>query len=252
MLLPRAVMLQARAATPANVQPPEEKKSSIKKRKAESAQATQGRDSAELAKSLSETAVKEVPVKAKKQKKVTAAAAEAVPVTLAGTPKDKTEEEAVKPKKKKSKKAATASEAAGSLPPAAVVVPAVVVSPDVVVLPAASIQAAASSRADTDGAAQLQSMEGVMSGHASGKVPTGARAFKRVNDEEWLGKKGAWDNSYEAKFGNSGYGAKASQTLLQVRGKDFRHEKTKKKRGSYKGGIIDNNVNSFKFESDDE
>ncbi len=40
--------------------------------------------------------------------------------------------------------------------------------------------------------------------------------------------------------------------MLQVRGKDFRHEKTKKKRGSYKGGIIDNNVNSFKFESDDE
>ena len=40
--------------------------------------------------------------------------------------------------------------------------------------------------------------------------------------------------------------------LTQVRGKDFRHEKTKKKRGSYKGGLIDNNVNSFKFESDDE
>lgn len=39
---------------------------------------------------------------------------------------------------------------------------------------------------------------------------------------------------------------------IQVRGKDFRHEKTKKKRGSYKGGLIDNNVNSFKFESDDE
>lgn len=40
--------------------------------------------------------------------------------------------------------------------------------------------------------------------------------------------------------------------MSQVRGKDFRHEKTKKKRGSYKGGLIDNNVNSFKFESDDE
>lgn len=39
---------------------------------------------------------------------------------------------------------------------------------------------------------------------------------------------------------------------MQVRGKDFRHEKTKKKRGSYKGGLIDNAVNSFKFESDDE
>lgn len=38
----------------------------------------------------------------------------------------------------------------------------------------------------------------------------------------------------------------------QVRGKDFRHEKTKKKRGTYRGGAIDNAVNSFKFESDDE
>jgi len=40
---------------------------------------------------------------------------------------------------------------------------------------------------------------------------------------------------------------------LQVRGKDFRHEKTKKKRGSYKGGAIDTvAVCSYKFESDDE
>jgi hypothetical protein len=38
----------------------------------------------------------------------------------------------------------------------------------------------------------------------------------------------------------------------QVRGKDFRHEKTKKKRGSYKGGLIDHAINSFKFDSDDE
>ena len=111
----------------------------------------------------------------------------------------------------KSKKAAAASEAAGSLPPPPVVVPAVMLSPDVVILPAASLQAAASSQADANGAA-----EGAVPGSASGRGSTGARAFKRVNDEEWLGKKGAWDNSYEAKFGNSGYGAKASQTLLQV------------------------------------
>ncbi len=39
---------------------------------------------------------------------------------------------------------------------------------------------------------------------------------------------------------------------VQVRGKDFRHEKTKKKRGSYRGGAIDHSVNSFKFESDGE
>lgn len=97
--------------------------------------------------------------------------------------------------------------------PAGVVVPAVMVSPDVVVLPAASVEAAsASKQAESGGNAQQA---------GSGKAivvkgPTGARAFKRVNDEEWLGKKGAWNNSYEAKFGNSGWGAKASQTLLQV------------------------------------
>lgn len=40
---------------------------------------------------------------------------------------------------------------------------------------------------------------------------------------------------------------------VQVRGKDFRHEKTKKKRGSYKGGQIDTDARcSYKFESDDE
>jgi hypothetical protein len=43
-----------------------------------------------------------------------------------------------------------------------------------------------------------------------------------------------------------------NRVSTQVRGKDFRHEKTKKKRGSYRGGLIDNAINSFKFESDDE
>ena len=49
-------------------------------------------------------------------------------------------------------------------------------------------------------------------------------------------------------FGSDGYGAKASATLMQVRGKDFRHEKTKKKRGSYTGGEITLGSNSFKYE----
>ena len=54
-------------------------------------------------------------------------------------------------------------------------------------------------------------------------------------------------------FGEAGYGSRRSRVLGQVRGKDFRHEKTKKKRGSYRGGIIDHaTVNSFKFDSDDE
>ena len=125
------------------------------------------------------------------------------------------------PHVQKSKKAAAApggSEAQAPAPAAApVVVPAVLVSPDVVVLPAASLQAAASTQAAANGSAQSDK------GGSAVKGPTGARAFKRVNDEEWLGKKGAWDNSYEAKFGSSGYGAKASQTLLQVTKQHMSH-----------------------------
>ena len=75
-----------------------------------------------------------------------------------------------------------------------------------------------------------------------------AKAFQRVDVSKWMGKKGSHDNSYEAAFGNDGWGARASAVLRTVRGKDFRHEKTKKKRGSYRGGIIDvHGVNSIKF-----
>ena len=56
----------------------------------------------------------------------------------------------------------------------------------------------------------------------------------------------------EGTFGVAGYGAKASSVLLQVRGKDFRHEKTKKKRGAYRGGEITFESNSFKYDDDDE
>ena len=76
--------------------------------------------------------------------------------------------------------------------------------------------------------------------------------FQRVDVEKWMGKKGAHNNSYEAAFGDKGWGYKANQTLMQVRGKDFRHEKTKKKRGGYKGGAIDANASlSVKFTYDD-
>ena len=62
------------------------------------------------------------------------------------------------------------------------------------------------------------------------------------------------DNSYEARFGEGGYGAKANSVLAKVRGKDFRHEKTKRKRGTYRGGTIDTSSGtSFRFpDSDDE
>ena len=59
------------------------------------------------------------------------------------------------------------------------------------------------------------------------------------------------DNSYEARFGEDGYGAKANAKLRLVRGKDFRHEKTKRKRGTYRGGTIDTSGGkSFKFNLD--
>jgi len=82
---------------------------------------------------------------------------------------------------------------------------------------------------------------------------TAAKAFQRVKADDWIGKKGSWDNSYEGTFGQAGWGFKAQQILGKVRGKDFRHEKTKKKRGSYRGGLIDSNaVSSYKFDSDDD
>jgi hypothetical protein len=56
------------------------------------------------------------------------------------------------------------------------------------------------------------------------------------------------DNTYKAAFGDDGWGARNSDALLTVRGKDFRHEKTKKKRGNgYKGLIEMNAVKSIKL-----
>lgn len=44
------------------------------------------------------------------------------------------------------------------------------------------------------------------------------------------------------------WGERANQDLKHTRGKQFKHEKTKKKRGSYRGGAIDMGVNSIRFE----
>jgi hypothetical protein len=48
------------------------------------------------------------------------------------------------------------------------------------------------------------------------------------------------------------WGEKAYHDLKKVKGKGFRHEKTKKKRGSYRGGEISLAVNSIKFDDYDE
>ncbi|KAM0854558.1 hypothetical protein ACQ4PT_050371 [Festuca glaucescens] len=80
-------------------------------------------------------------------------------------------------------------------------------------------------------------------------------AFQRVKlDDVKFADERLQDNSYWAKGGaDSGYGAKAQEILGQVRGRGFRHEKTKKKRGTYRGGNIDFQTHSVKFaNSDDE
>ncbi|KAM3253936.1 hypothetical protein ACQJBY_047814 [Aegilops geniculata] len=79
-------------------------------------------------------------------------------------------------------------------------------------------------------------------------------AFQRVKTEGIkFADERLQDNSYWAKGGaDSGYGAKAQEILGQVRGRDFRHEKTKKKRGTYKGGFIDLQTHSIKFNNSDD
>ncbi|CAF1282431.1 unnamed protein product, partial [Didymodactylos carnosus] len=75
--------------------------------------------------------------------------------------------------------------------------------------------------------------------------------FRRVKDEdadpEYLKLVGK--NSFDNKHGARGsWGEKASQDLINTRGKSFRHEKTKKKRGSYRGGKIDTQIYSIQFD----
>jgi len=74
--------------------------------------------------------------------------------------------------------------------------------------------------------------------------------FRRVKAEEIEVDPRLADNRFESKNGFDTWGAKASKDLIVTRGKGFRHEKTKKKRGSYKGGPINTGVASFKFDSD--
>lgn len=80
----------------------------------------------------------------------------------------------------------------------------------------------------------------------------GNTPFRRVIAEEIEVDPRLLDNSFWSKKGDE-WGAKANEDLIITRGKGFRHAKTKKKRGSYKGGAVDMGVNSVKFNySDDE
>lgn len=78
-----------------------------------------------------------------------------------------------------------------------------------------------------------------------------SESFRRVKEEDIvIKKKELTDNAFEAKGGADGYGYMANQILKFTKGKSFRHEKTKKKRGTYKGGEINMGVTSIKFDSD--
>uniref|UniRef100_A0A8W8JDN2 Srp40 C-terminal domain-containing protein n=2 Tax=Magallana gigas TaxID=29159 RepID=A0A8W8JDN2_MAGGI len=75
--------------------------------------------------------------------------------------------------------------------------------------------------------------------------------FRRVQAEKIAVDPRVADNSFEAKRGASGsWGERANRDLKYTQGKSFRHEKTKKKRGSYAGGAIDTNVYSIRFDSE--
>jgi nucleolin len=74
--------------------------------------------------------------------------------------------------------------------------------------------------------------------------------FRRVVSEEIeIPYEALRDNSYKS-FDT--WGAKASQDLIVTKGKGFRSEKTKKKRGSYRGGSINVGVNSIRFGNDSD
>jgi nucleolin len=84
-------------------------------------------------------------------------------------------------------------------------------------------------------------------GSSGKKKQTPNAPFRRVQTLDTTIENDALrDNSYQA-FDT--WGGKASRDLSVTKGKSFKHEKTKKKRGSYKGGQINMGVNSVKFEN---
>lgn len=107
---------------------------------------------------------------------------------------------------------------------------------------------------EINGEVKSGSQKSVKKQRTGSAEPKTINAFQRVKiaEVEFAHEK-LQDNSYWAKDGaDVGYGAKAQEVLGQVRGRDFRHEKTKKKRGSYRGGQIDLQSHSIKFDYSDE
>ncbi|XP_069096637.1 nucleolar and coiled-body phosphoprotein 1 isoform X4 [Pleurodeles waltl] len=83
------------------------------------------------------------------------------------------------------------------------------------------------------------------------KKSQSAEPFRRVRDEEIEVDFRVGNNSFDAKRGAKGdWGEKANNVLKFTKGKSFRHEKTKKKRGNYCGGEISTSIKSIKFDSE--
>lgn len=82
------------------------------------------------------------------------------------------------------------------------------------------------------------------------KAPKDKKSFSRVDSGGVVfSREELKSNAFLAKKGAAGsYGEKAYQDLAPTRGKGFRQEKNKKKRGSYRGGKIDTAVHSIKFD----
>lgn len=85
-------------------------------------------------------------------------------------------------------------------------------------------------------------------------TPPGLRRFQRIDESQWTTAlpPELKDNSFWKKK-NDGFAVKAAEQLGKVRGKDFRHEKSKKKKATWKGcGEIPMTVNSIQFASDSD
>ena len=83
------------------------------------------------------------------------------------------------------------------------------------------------------------------------ETPRSAHRFMRVDPGSIvIGKAELADNSWQAlrEKGHT-YADKAQERLGPVKGKNFRKEMTKAKRGTYRGGAIDTQaVNSIRFD----
>ena len=96
-------------------------------------------------------------------------------------------------------------------------------------------------------------MDEIPSPPKKSKGPKQGERFQRVrSDKVEFQDDRLRDMSYDAKSGAGDWGARANADLIVTRGKSFTKEKNKKKRGSYRGGVIDQGSHSIKFTYDDE